>query len=178
MTTSAKLLLPKEFRIYKPNSRGSGAASKFQCRVKTPKNSEGYPELLLFIETAAQIGTDENDNAKFDWSGKDKQNTKSVTMKLGLPDVGEMLLVLMGRKEFVGPPAKEGHKTESGLFHQNNDGNTSMRLRWSEGVLYLNMSAQDKAKNLVKVSHSITPAEAVILEKLLAHFVVEYHAWT
>jgi hypothetical protein len=175
---SEKQLQPKEYRIYKPNSKNSGAATKFQCRVKeVGKGDKKYPELFLFVEMAQQTGTDENDNAKFDWAGKENPNPKSVTMKLGLPDVGEILLVLMGRKKFVGPEPKEGQKIESGLFHQNNDGNTSMRLKWDNGKLYLNLSAQDKAKNLVKVSHSITMAEAVVLEHLLQHFIVAYHAW-
>ena len=177
--TQEKRILAKEYRIYKPNSKGSGAASKFQCRTKW-KTVDGvdYADLILFLETAQQTGFDSNKNASFGWStNTDKNKGKSVTMKLGLPDIGEILLVLKGRKQFVGPEPKAGRNIEPGLYHQKQRGNTSLRLKWSEGRLYLNISSQDEKKNVTKVSHSITTAEAAILESLLEHFVVEYHGW-
>ena len=177
--TQEKRILAKEFRIYKPNAKGSGAASKFQCRTKW-KSVDGveYAYLILFLESAQQTGFDSNKNASFGWSTNSEKNKgKSVTMKLGLPDIGEMLLVLKGRKTFVGPEPKEGRKIEPGLYHQNKHGNTSLRLKWSEGRLYLNISSQDKNKNVTKVSHSITTAEAAVLESLLENFVVELHGW-
>lgn len=177
--TQEKKILAKEYRIYKPNSKGNGAASKFQCRTKW-KTVDGvdYAELVLFLETAKQTGFDSNKNASFGWStSSDKNKSTSVTMKLGMPDIGEMLLVFMGRKPYVGPEPKEGKKIEPGIYHQNKNGNTSLRLKWSEGKLYLNISSQDGSKNVTKVSHSITPAEATILESLLSNFVVEYHGW-
>ena len=178
--TQEKKILAKEYRIYKPNSKGSGAASKFQCRTKW-KSVDGvdYADLILFLETAQQTGFDSNKNASFGWSSvknKDKK-PKSVTMKLGLPDIGEMLLVLKGRKHFVGPEPKAGRKIEPGLYHQKAKGNTSLRLKWSEGRLYLNLSSQDENKNVIKVSHSITTAEAAVLESLLDHFIAKYHGW-
>ena len=101
--TQEKKILAKEFRIYKPNSKGSGAASKFQCRTKWKTvDSVDYAELILFLESAQQTGFDKNKNASFGWSTNSEKNKgKSVTMKLGLPDIGEMLLVLKGRKQFV-----------------------------------------------------------------------------
>jgi len=177
--TQEKRILAKEYRIYKPNSKGSGAASKFQCRTKW-KTIDGvdYGELILFLEASQQTGFDSNKNASFGWStNNEKSRGKSVTMKLGLPDIGEILLVLKGRKKFVGPEPKEGRKIEPGLYHQKAKGNTSLRLKWSEGRLYLNLSSQDENKNVVKVSHSITTAEAAVLESLLEHFIVEYHRW-
>ena len=177
--TQEKKILAKEYRIYKPNSKGSGAASKFQCRTKW-KSVDGvdYADLILFLETAQQTGFDSNKNASFAWSSGDKNKDKSVTMKLGLPDIGEILLVLKGRKQFVGPEPKSGRKVEPGLYHQKKNGNTSLRLKWSEGRLYLNLSSQDAKKNVTKVSHSITTAEAVILESLLMSFVIDYHRWS
>ena len=177
--TQEKKILAKEFRIYKPNAKGTGAASKFQCRTKW-KGVDGvdYADLILFLESAQQTGFDKNKNASFGWSTNSEKNKgKSVTMKLGLPDIGEILLVLKGRKSFVGPEPKEGRKIEPGLYHQNKHGNTSLRLKWSEGRLYLNISAQDQSKNVTKVSHSITTAEAAILESLLCNFIVEYNGW-
>ncbi len=177
--TQEKKILAKEFRIYKPNAKGSGAASKFQCRTKWKSvENVDYADLILFLESAQQTGFDSNRNASFGWSTNSEKNKgKSVTMKLGLPDIGEILLVLKGRKTFVGPEPKEGRKIEPGLYHQNKHGNTSLRLKWSEGRLYLNISAQDQSKSVTKVSHSITTAEAAVLESLLCNFIVEYHGW-
>tara|TARA_R100001509_G_scaffold164543_1_gene142555 strand:+ start:3410 stop:3958 length:549 start_codon:yes stop_codon:yes gene_type:complete len=177
--TQEKKILAKEYRIYKPNSKGSGAASKFQCRTKwkTIDNND-YAELILFLETASQSGVDGKGNASFNWSSSGEKNKGgSVTMKLGLPDIGEMLLVLKGRKKFVGPEPKQGRSVEPGLYHQNKNGNTSLRLKWSEGKLYLNISSQDSSKKVTKISHSITPAEAAVLESLLDNFIVQYHNW-
>lgn len=178
--TQEKKILAKEYRIYKPNSKGSGAASKFQCRTKWKTvDSVDYAELILFLETAQQTGFDSNKNASFGWSTSGTKNKdKSVTMKLGLPDIGEILLVLKGRKKFVGPEPKQGRNVEPGLFHQNKNGNTTLRLKWSEGRLYINLSSQDEKKNVTKVSHSITASEAVIIESLLESFVSEYHGWS
>ena len=177
--TQEKKILAKEYRVYKPNSKGSGAASKFQCRTKWKSvDNVDYADLILFLESAQQTGFDGNKNASFGWSTNGEKNKgKSVTMKLGLPDIGEILLVLKGRKQFVGPEPKEGRKIEPGLYHQKKNGNTSLRLKWSEGRLYLNISSQDENKNVTKVSHSITTAEAVILESLLDAFISEYHRW-
>ena len=177
--TQEKKILAKEYRIYKPNAKGSGAASKFQCRTRWKNvDSKECAELLLFLETAKQTGFDKNKNASFGWStNSEKNKDKSVTMKLGLPDIGEILLVLKGRKQFVGPEPKGGRSIEPGLYHQNKTGNTSLRLKWSEGKLYLNISSQDEKKNLTKISHSITTSEAVILESLLVCFINEYHKW-
>ena len=36
---------------------------------------------------------------------------------------------------------------------------------------------KEAKKNVTKVSHSITSAEAAVLESLLEHFIVEYHNW-
>ena len=173
--------MSKEYRIYKPNAKGSGAASKFQCRSKLKEvDGKQYPELVIFLESAQQTGFDKNNNASFGWSSSVDKNraSKSVTMKLGLADIGEILLVLKGRKQFIGPEPKEGRKIEPGLYHQKQKGNTSLRLKWSDGRLYINISSQDEKKNVIKVSHSITTAEAVVLEALLDHYVVEYHGWS
>ena len=177
--TQEKKILAKEYRIYKPNSKGNGAASKFQCRTKWKAvDVVDYAELILFLESAQQTGFDSNKNASFGWSTNSEKNKgKSVTMKLGLQDIGVILLVLTGRKQFVGQEPKEGRKIEPGLYHQKKNGNTSLRLKWSEKRLYLNLSSQDENKNVTKVSHSITTAEATVLESLLEAFVVEYHGW-
>ena len=98
-------------------------------------------------------------------------------MKLGMPDIGEMLLVLTGKTKFVGPPPKSGRTVEPGLFHKNKNGNTSLRLKWSDGKLYLNLSSQDGNKNVAKVGHSSTSGEATVLAVLLEIFVTQYYGW-
>lgn len=167
----------RELRFYKPNRTGNGGASKFQCKTKYKKSGDReYPELVLFLETALQNGKDDSGNAKFHWSQKGKSNN-SVTMKLGMTDIGEMILVLEGKTKFVGPPPKQGRTVEPGLFHQNKNGNTSLRLKWSDGKLFLNLSSQDAKKEVTKVGHSLTPGEGAILCELLKEFVVQYHSW-
>jgi hypothetical protein len=79
-------------------------------------------------------------------------------MKLGLMDVGELLLILQGKKE------------EVTLYHQNRQGNTIVKLKKAQTksgpVLNFQMSSK-RGKDLVKVAHNISQAEAQILIQLL-----------
>lgn len=95
----------KNFRVYRPNRTGTGSALEVNLR----KDEESrWPKYFCFLKMAKQDGTDDNDNARFDWDG-------GITMKLGEIDLGEMLAVLERRK------AKAG--TGKGLFHQTDKGN-------------------------------------------------------
>jgi hypothetical protein len=168
----------KEFRIYRPNRQNSGAASKLQCAVKKrTKGESSFEDVMLFWEMAPQIGTDKDGNAQFDWSKpKGSEATKSITMKLGLPDVGELLLVLTGRKEYVGPPKKSGQNTGPGMFHENATGNAVLKFSQFNDGFYVGMSSK-RGEEQLKYGHSISAAEAVILEQLLRDFVSRYHEW-
>ena len=151
----------QEFRIYRANKQGNGAASKFSTRSDT---SSKYPEQLLFVETAAQIGTDDDDNAKFDWRSKDNPLAKSVVMKLGVPDATAILAVIKGRM----PEAK--------LFHQNSRGNAALTLNYYKGQLSWQISSKID-DNVVQLRHMISLAEAVALEVLLERFILLYYKW-
>jgi len=153
--------MTQEFRIYKPNKQGSGAASKFSTRADTKSK---FHDQLLFVETSAQIGTDENDNDRFDWKTPEKSDVKSVTMKLGIADVGAILATIKGRQK------------EAKLFHQNQNGNTALTLNYYNGQLSWNISSQTGDK-LVKLRHSISLSEAVVLEILLERFVLLQYQW-
>jgi hypothetical protein len=158
----------REFRIYRPNNAGNGFASKFQMVVK---EKEKFDEPMVFWEMAEQTGKDENGNASFDWSSPKKQSNRSVTIKLGITDVGEILCVLCGVKEFV------GQKKEQGLFHKNQLGNTVLKMtRMDKGLFYAALSSK-KSGEVIQVKHSISLAEGIVLEQLLKEFVSIYYNW-
>lgn len=155
-------IMSKEYRIYKPNKTNNGAASKIQCATK--KKDGKYDEAMLFWEMAPQTGTDDNDNASFDWKAKDKE-TKSVLIKLGIVDVAEILLFLHGRKK------------EVKLFHQNNNGNTAMNFTMYNDQYSVQLSSK-VGENITRVKHLISPGEGMVLAILLKDFVTLYHGWT
>ena len=79
----------RDHTIYKPNSRGTGAAIRF---------SVNRDKAAMFVEAAAQSG-----DRQFDWENK-------IIMKWGLSDIGGILAVLQGRQ----PSAKLFHQTAKG----------------------------------------------------------------
>lgn len=163
-----------EFRMYKPQKSGSGAASALQTKLILVKERW---ELQLFWVAAQQIES-KGKHSAFAW----KDKTKCVTMKLGDPDVGELLTVLsgiatsLGRKEAADKPGK-------GLFHQNPTGNTTMTLhsqrdeKTGELGYWLRVASKSKAGNLVEVKHRITAGEGELLRSLLSHWVVASYGW-
>jgi hypothetical protein len=168
----------KEFRIYKPRNDGSGAASAFQLRSTTDPERIPQRELNLFLSMTNQTGYDkENDNALFGW----QEDGKNITMKLGPPDVGDMLLVLSGRKEYVGPSKKADRQVESGLYHANPKGNTVLRLKRAknqsgEVVYYMQLSAQRDGKQTM-IKHSLTAGEGELLRLLLINYIENLYGW-
>jgi len=153
----------KEFRIYKPNKKAEGAAAKFQFVVKSRREGR-FPEPMLFLECAKQTGVDANDNASFDWTGQDNSTGNSVTVKLGIPDVSELLLAL--RK----------HKEEGKLFHQNDKGNVTVSLKKFNDQMMLNVSSKRDNK-LTRVGLAVAPGECVVLSTLLQDFISAYYGW-
>ncbi len=162
-----------EYRIYKPFKSNTGAAVKFQIKLLTEKKA-GYTarEPQLFLVGAPQ-GPNVGENASFFW----EDQAKAVTMKLGMPDVGEMLLVLGIKKEYVGPVMGEGRKVEMGLYHNNPRGNTILRLKAAKNgktgarVFYLSVSAQRDKVAAVQVKLTLTHAEGEVLRLLLERFI-------
>jgi hypothetical protein len=123
---------------------------------KTPK---GFEDVCLFLVMARQIPSD-NENAAFAWS--DENNV--VKLKLGDPDVGELLAVLRGLKSEVG--------TGKGLYHQNSKGNSSLNFSYNqEKNSFFLAGSSKRGDNLVKISHMVTVGEAMILQVLLEEFI-------
>jgi hypothetical protein len=158
----------KEFRIYKPRKE-NGSAASFQVSLK--ETTKGYPKLMLFVMVAPQTGLVDG-NAAFAW----KEPDKLITAQLGDPDIGEMLLVLNGAKDFAGPPGKDG-KPPAGLYHRNPRGNTIVKFEYTDKGLFLSLSSQRDGKSANRVSVAISPGEAEILKILLNQFVCEKYLW-
>ena len=150
----------KEYRIYRPNKQGNGTASKVSMR--TNKETR-YNDKYLFWEIAPQTGVDENKNASFDWRTKDKKDTKSIVVKIGLPDCGEMLAVLKGRAESVD------------LFHQNQHGNSVIKFGWNNKKLGIQISSKKGDAEPNRLQHGISIGEAAILEVFFEYYVVYHH---
>lgn len=162
-----------EFRIYKPTQSNSGAASALQIKLA---EVDGRWELQLFWTATQQIPS-QTENASFAWKNKEK----TVIIKLGDPDVGEILAVIYGIKDSVGrKDAKD--KPGKGLFHKNATGNTTMSLQEqtdekSGEISYRVRLASKKGDKLIQVSHTITIGEAIIIRKLLEQWIVSSYGW-
>lgn len=163
-----------EFRIYKPTKSNTGAASAIQTKMTSVK---GRHELQLFWVATKQVQS-KTKNAAFAW--KDKEQT--VTMKLGDPDVGEILAVLRGVKDSMGRKESKD-KPGKGLFHQNPNGNTTMTLQANyndatgEPSYYIRLASKSKQGKLIEVKHSITVGEAEFIRVLLEHWVLASYGW-
>jgi len=167
----------REYRVYKPNKAGNGAATKFQCVCK-PRKGKTFAEPMIFMETANQIGTDANGNAQFDWKQPGKMETQSVLMKLGMNDVGEILAVLMNQKPMVGTVTSNFNDSR-GLYHQNANGNTVLKFGRVGDQFYLAMSNKNISTNtLSRAKHTLTIAESVVLAQLLRDFITLYYEWS
>lgn len=155
--------MSQELRIYKPNKSNNGAASKFQVVVKGKKNKEGksFDQLMSFITMSAQTGVDADGNASFAWGDP----TKEVILKISPLDAATMIAALVGME----PEAK--------LFHQNQNGSTTLTISRSEkGVLYLRTTAKKGSDAPVQLNHSLTSAEAILLKIYLEQFVGAFYA--
>ncbi len=154
----------QDFRIYKPNKTGNGAASAFQVRVDLDEETQRR-KIMLFLMMAPQTGKDDNGNSAFGW----KDNEKTVTVKLGMPDIGDMLAVLNGRKTEVG--------TGKGLFHKNANGSTSLSFALTPGGYSLRTNKKIGDKVGEAVSHSLTHSEGEVLKVLLEEVVKITYNW-
>ena len=139
----------REHTIYKPNSRGTGAAIRFS--VNRSKAS-------MFVEAAAQSG-----DRQFDWENK-------IIMKWGLSDIGGVLAVLQGRQG----SAKLFHQTAKG-----NSACEIMTRDDPERAPYmLTISRQFTATQEVrKAVVPLTHAEAAVLEAALRAATARLIGW-
>lgn len=120
--------------FYHANSQGMGTAVQFELRMNR-RGEERYDCVFMEMarqKTVAGMGAGARMPATFDWENK-------VTVKLGFPDLCEILLVLEGRRERVG-----GQR--SGLYHQVASASTIITLERNEkqGGFYLGISKKTK----------------------------------
>ncbi len=161
----AEVIKYPQYRIYKPNMSGSGAASALDLTRK----EDG--DIYLFWIGAQQTGKDKNGFAAFGW----KDDDKKVTIKLELVDLGEILACLEGRKPYAGPPPKEGGLPQ-GLFHKTAKGNSSLQLTKKDDTFHFRMSKKVDGK-VTEVKHAISLGEASVLKTLLTRVVVLMQGW-
>jgi len=140
----------KNFVLYKARNDDSGAASQW---------SLGSKRDCVFLEMANQAGKNNKGNAKFDWENK-------IIFKLGETDIGEILAVLMGLQQGVGPfdQAKNKHK---GLFHSNKDGNSILYFGKDEHGKYRIYLSVKRGEKRTAIQHALSNGEACILGILL-----------
>lgn len=150
----------KGFVLYKAKGDGNGAASQWNL---------GSKKDCVFLEMANQQGKDDKGNASFDWGNK-------IRFKLGEADIGEILAVLVGLQDAVGPfdINKKKHK---GLFHSNPNGNAILYFGKDEhGGLRIYLSVK-KDDNKSVVQHFINKGEACILSTLLRRAIEVMYRW-
>lgn len=153
-----------EFRIYKPNKNNNGAASSFQVRIDVDEET-GRRKCYLFLVSTPQTGKDEQGNSAFAWKDKDK----SITMKLGLADIGEILAVLNGRKPIAGG--------DKGFFHRNSNGSTTLTFSFKDTYYGLKVTKQVGQAAATQLLHTLTMGEGEVLKVLLEDFVRLTHNW-
>lgn len=152
---------PKNLMFYKARNDGTGSASQWAL---------GSERDCIFLEMSQQkAGKDENRNARFAWENK-------IRFKLGEADIGEILAVLAGIQDGVGPfdKTKKKHK---GLFHSNEMGNAILYFgKDNQGRLRIYLSVKKNNEKTV-VQHTITKGEACILATLLRRAVEVMYRW-
>lgn len=165
----------QQWRVYKPKKENNGAASRVEVKVVTEEREKDGKrftdrDVQLFWVASPQVGVDSAGNASFSW--KEENDTKSVTLKLGENDIGEILAVLNRKKKQAG--------SEKGIFHKNQNGNTIFTFEYSEyngNVSYKIRLAKQVKGVVTAVTHSITIGEGEILKVLLESAVRLMYQW-
>ena len=162
-----------QWRVYKPNKNSTGAASRLEMKtVITERGDVEIRDVQLFWVASPQTGTDEKGQASFAW--REQDDKKSVTLKLGESDVGELLAVLNNEKEEAG---QSGGKF-SGIYHQNPNGSTTFSFKKAEGKgYYIRLAKKPNGGELTEVKHTLSFGEAQILKVLLERAVIEKYQW-
>ena len=164
---SKEVIRPKQYRIYKPYKKNEGAASAFQLKLTLDNEASlGKQRVVeLFWVATNQTGVNESTgHSMFGWD----DSSKSITMKLGLPDVGELLCLFDRDKE------------EISLFHQIKSGNTVLKMKEiqnKQGVGFRFQMSAKRDDSLTKVGHNVSMADSKVLKQLLKDFVSLYHDW-
>ncbi len=148
-----RYFFPGDLIFYHPNMKGSGSAAQFELKPAI-RGREGCFFLVMARQNSEMIrrGNGKNRTATFDWKG-------AVTVKLGLSDIGQMLLVLHNRQAAIA--------NGKGLFHDTADANTIIQLRKAEKtegyILDLSHKAKRDGAEPNRVWIILTEAEALTL---------------
>ena len=148
------------FVIYKAKVSGDGAASQWNL---------GSQKDCVFLEMANQKGKDANGNARFNWEDK-------LRFKLSETDIGEILAVLVGLKDGVGPFDTKTQKFK-GLYHQNQAGNAILYFgkdKYGRLQIYLSLKRGNE-KSVAR--HSISEGESCVLSTLLRRAIEIMYRW-
>jgi len=146
--------------FYKARGEGNGSASQWNL---------GSQRDSVFLEMANQNGKDQKGNASFDWDNK-------VRFKLGANDLGEILAVLVGLQDGVGPFDSE-KKKHKGLFHSNANGNSILYFGKDDSGRFRIYLSVKRGDDRTVVQHSITKGEACVLSTLLRRAVEIIYMW-
>lgn len=129
----------EEVNFWKPNSKNEGAAAFFNYSA---------PNNCVFLKMMPQAA-DGSDN-KFD-------KTRSLNVKLGQTDLGELLAVMMCRKDGAGN--KKENKW-SGLYHEGKTGSSVIGFsRADNGNVFLSISYKTEGSDAVRLSIPLTLGE-------------------
>ena len=168
----------EQWRVYKPRKDGSGAASRIEMKIISEErpgkdgNTYSVRDVQMFWVASPQTGYAQNGNASFSWS--EPNDPKSITLKIGEHDIGELLAALNGLKSEAGQT--EGKY--SGLFHQNAKGSTTLQFKRMEGQGYaLRLARKPKGGALHEVKHTISFGESEVLRVLLESAVKQISRW-
>lgn len=146
--------------FWKASPKGGGSAAIFNF---DPEDQS------LFFNMRGQIGTEK---------AFEKDKKKHLNASLGIPDLGEMLLVLRGQNKGLGQPTEDGKF--KGLYHtfgEKEDGNnTIIGLSECDRGYYLSLSVR-RGKFSGRESLLLTWGEAevlrIFLTKVLENFFVD-----
>lgn len=153
----------KGFVLYKARNDGKGAASQWNL---------GSKKDCVFLEMTNQKGKNEDGNASFDWENK-------IRFKLGDSDIGELLAVLVGLQDGVGPIDTGTYKGKhKGLFHSNQSGNAVLYFGKDQyGILRIHLSVKKEDGGISIVQHTISKGEACVLSTLLRRAIEVMYRW-
>jgi len=140
----------KSLRFYKAQKDSGGAASQWDLNLK---------DEAVFFTMAKQLNAqDAKGNATFDWEHKS-------VFKLGIQDIGELLAVLEGKKDGVGP--YDNQQKYKGLYHSWKDMNSVLYFtRGREAGFFVGLSVK-KHEQQNRVKHSLTDGEGSSLRVFL-----------
>ena len=175
-TRTEKKFKGANHRLFKGKQDGKGSASSWQLNSRPNKKNPDVDDVNLYVELAPQSGENANGDYTFDWKKWDENRqalpSKSLSAKLGLSDIGEILGVLNGGSKAVGKDGK-------GIYHTPPGTEDSNIIYFSQGDYGYNMklSHKTKAGDRHEVNHFISFSEGEVLRTLLNSAVLQMTKW-